>query len=61
METFFIRVGFTTERPVIPDQFITNIAIQTDKGITEACLIAQQWVACCSEMVTSTRVERVEI
>lgn len=61
METFYIRVGFTVERPVIPDQLFTNIAVATDKGVIDACLTAAQWVAWCSEMVTSTRVEYVEI
>ena len=61
METFYIRVGFTVERPVIPDQFVTNVVIATDKGMTDACLTAAQWIACGSEMVTSTRVVRVEI
>lgn len=61
METFFIRVGFTTERPVIPDQFFTNIAIATDTGPNDAMLIAAQWVGTCAEMVTSTTIERVEI
>lgn len=61
METFFIRVGFTVQRPVIPDQFFTNVAIATDEGPIQAQLIAAQWIGAASEMVTSTTIERVEI
>lgn len=61
METFFIQVGFTVERPIIPDQFVTNVVIHTDEGINVACLTAAQWIATCSEMVTSTKVIYVEI
>ena len=40
---------------------VTNVVIATDRGMTDACLTAAQWIACGSEMVTSTRVVRVEI
>jgi len=61
METFFIRVGFTVERPIVPDQFFTNVVIATDKGANDALLTAQQWIASGSEMVTSTEIVAVEI
>jgi hypothetical protein len=61
VETFFIRVGFTTERPVIPDQFFTNVVIATDKGANDAQLAAAQWVGSAVEMVTSTQIVRVEV
>jgi hypothetical protein len=61
METFFIEVGFTTERPVIPDQLVTNVVIATDRGANDATLTAAQWVGSAVEMVTSTRIVRVEV
>lgn len=60
-EVFYMRVGFTVERPVIPGQFFTNVVIATDEGIEAARLIAAHWVAACSEMVTSVEVLFVEI
>lgn len=61
METFFIEVGFTTVRPIIPDQFRTNVVIATDGGAIDACRTAAQWVGTCCEMVTSTRIVCVEV
>jgi hypothetical protein len=61
METFFFRIGFTVDRPVVADQFFTNVVIQTDEGLSVAKQTAIAWVAACSEMVTSASLERVEI
>jgi len=61
VETFFIEVGFTTVRPIIPDQYRTFVVIATDRGVNDACVTAAQWVGACCAMVTSTRVVRVEI
>lgn len=60
-ETFYMRVGFTVERPIVPDQFFTNVVISTDRGIEDARLLAAQWVGWGSEMVTSVEVLFVEI
>lgn len=53
--TFAIFVGFTTDRPIQPDQHFARVivAAQTDH---DACLVAAQMVACNRgvEMVTST-------
>lgn len=61
METFWIEVGFTTSRPVVPDEHTAFVIVATDKGATDAQLTAAQMVAGHSEMPTSTRIVRVEI
>ena len=61
METFFIQVGFTSVRPIVPDQHTAFVAVATDRGPNDAMLIAAQMVGSHSVMPTSTRVIRVEI
>lgn len=61
METFFIEVGFTTSRPVRPDEHTHFVAVATDRGLNDALLTAAQMVAGRGEMPTSTRLVRVEI
>lgn len=39
-----VLVGYTTSRPVIPDEHHTLI-VQDCTSETEACLLAAQWVA----------------
>ena len=61
MATFYIQVGFTLCRPIVVDEYVTNVVIATDHGPADACLTAAQWVGCCVEMVTSTRVVAVDV
>lgn len=60
MEIFTIMVGFTTARPIIPDQHFAQITLMAD-SLNEAMLIAAQIVATHSEMPTSTELIGVEI
>lgn len=61
METFFVEVGYTTVRPVIPDQFTAYVIVATDRGPNDATLLAAQMVGGLCEMPTSTRIVGVEI
>lgn len=60
MEIFNIRVGFTTSRPIIPDQHFSYITLMAN-SLNEAMLIAAQIAATHSEMPTSTTLISVEI
>lgn len=60
-EVFYCRVGFTVERPIVPDQLHTYVVIATDKGINDARLAAAHWVGWGCTMVTSVEVLFVEI
>jgi len=56
---FAVDVGWTSSRPVVPDEHVTRVVVATteDTG-RDATLVAAQMVACrrgC-EMPTSTRV-----
>jgi hypothetical protein len=55
--TFVLDVGFTTVRPVIPDQHHARVVVSVHDEI-EATLVAAQIVACgrAVEMVTSTAI-----
>lgn len=61
MEIFTIAVGFTTVRPIVPDQHIHFVIIATDRGPIDAQLAAAQMVAGRGEMPTSTTILLVEI
>ena len=61
METFFIEVGYTTVRPVVPDQFTAFVIVATDRGVNDATCTAAQMVGGLCEMPTSTRVVGIEI
>ncbi|NED96428.1 hypothetical protein G1H11_14050 [Phytoactinopolyspora alkaliphila] len=52
-----VEVGYTTVRPVIPDQHTSWVLVGEDRPV-EAQLIAAQIVASHCEMVTSTRLVR---
>lgn len=60
MDIFTIEVGFSTSRPIIPDQHIAHITLMAN-SLNEAMLIAAQIVATHSEMPTSTKLIGVEI
>lgn len=53
-----VEVGFTSRRPVVPDQHITRVWVAADTEV-EACLVAAQVIACRYEMVTSTRIVKL--
>ena len=57
-----IRVGYTTVRPVVPDQHYSYVTVDA-AGYHDASLQAAQWVASRRgvEMVTSTELERPAI
>lgn len=61
METFTVQVGFTTVRPIIPDQHFALVVVATDRGPIDAQLVAAQVVAGHSEMPTSTTILAVAI
>ena len=53
--TFVIDVGFTMQRPIVPDEFTRRVAVAAfDEN--DACLAAAQIVSCDVEMVTSTTI-----
>lgn len=60
MEIFTVLVGFTTVRPIIPDQHFAIVVIAAT-GADDAQLAAAQMVATHSEMPTSTEIVSVEI
>jgi len=60
-ETFIVLVGYTTQRPLIPDQHYACVAVATDRGPNDATLVAAQMVACHSTMPTSTEIVEVKI
>ena len=63
MDKFFIRVGFTTVRPIIPDQHFTNVVVMADSA-NDAQLAAAQMVQAGVfdvQMVTSTQIVSVEV
>jgi len=61
MEKFTIAVGFSTVRPIVPDQHTAFVTVATDRGLNDAFLVAAQMVGTHSEMPTSTRLISVEI
>lgn len=50
-----MRVGYTTTRPVVPDEHFTTVVV-TAENETDAKLLAAQLVAARCEMVTSTEI-----
>lgn len=61
LEVFTVLVGYTTTRPVVPDQHFAWVVVATEGGPTDAKLVAAQMAACHSEMPTSTSVIDVRI
>lgn len=61
MDVFTIDVGWTSQRPVIPDQHVSRVAVATDGGLADAKLLAAQIVGCHAVMPTSTTFVSVEI
>jgi hypothetical protein len=61
METYTVLVGFTTVRPVIPDQHHSIVLVATDRGPIDAQLVAAQMAATHSVMPTSTEILAVEV
>jgi len=61
VEQFTVRVGFSTVRPIVPDQHFHWVVIATDRGPNDAQLAAAQMVAGRGEMPTSTKIVHVEI
>jgi hypothetical protein len=57
-----VRVGYTTVRPIVPDQHYSYVTVDAG-GYHDASLQAAQWVASRPgvEMVTSTELERPAI
>ena len=59
---FTIKVGWTADRPIIPDQYTAYVRVaadtDTDARLT-ACLMVDGWKWC--EMVTSATVIDAEI
>lgn len=53
--TFTVQVGYTTTRPVVPDEH-TAFVIVSAKHDREAMLIAAQMVGSLCEMVTRTTI-----
>lgn len=60
MEIFWIDVGWTSVRPVIPDQHVSRVVVAAE-SLSEARLLAAQIVGCHAVMPTSTSFVRVEI
>lgn len=58
--TWTVRVGWTSVRPVRPDQHFSRIVIAADDATSASCAAAQ-WVASRPECVmpTSTEIEKV--
>lgn len=50
-----VIVGFTTSRPVVPDEHFAKVVVAADSE-EEGTLIAAQIVACHCEMPTSTEI-----
>jgi hypothetical protein len=61
VETFYVRVGYTDRRPLVPDEAVRYVVVATDRGLTDAFLIAAQMVGGGVEMVTSTRLLWAEV
>lgn len=61
METFTIDVGWTSVRPIVPDQHWSRVVVATDRGLTDAKLLAAQMVGAHAVMPTSTHLVSVEI
>lgn len=61
METFYVRVGYSDRRPVVPDEAVRYVVVATEHGAVDACLIAAQMVGCSVEMVTSTQLLWAEV
>lgn len=61
MEQFTIDVGWTSVRPVIPDQHWSRVVVATDRGLADAKLLAAQIVGTHAVMPTSTHLVSVDI
>lgn len=51
---YTIRVGWTSQRPVIPDEFFSYVTVEAESYVA-ASLLAAQITASHAEMVTSTK------
>jgi hypothetical protein len=60
MEIFTVAVGFSTVRPIVPEQHTHHVIVAAQHP-REAQLVAAQMVGGGCEMVTSTRIVSVEI
>ncbi|HEY9409282.1 MAG TPA: hypothetical protein VIQ30_00250 [Pseudonocardia sp.] len=60
MATFTVRVGYTTQRPLIPDQRHSWVRVDGETDAA-ASLLAAQIVGTHCTMVTSTEIVAVEI
>jgi len=61
VEVFSFEVGFSPDRPIVPDQRTAFVVVASDKGLNDARLAATQMVATHSAMPTSVRLISVEI
>lgn len=60
MERFALAVGYSNQRPIVPDQFTAFVVVQAT-DLTEAKLIAAQMVGCLCTMPTSTQLVWAEV
>jgi hypothetical protein len=54
MTLYKVRVGWTTRRPIVPDEHISYVIVEADSE-SSATLLAAQIVASHCTMVTSSR------
>lgn len=58
-----VTVGYTTGRPVVPDERTSRLVLALDDDGTDPTLVAAQWVASRPGVVmpTSTKLERTDL
>lgn len=60
METFCFEIGWTNRRPILVDEFVSTVVVQST-SLQEGRELSCQLVGCRSEMVTSCKLLWVEV